>query len=537
MFFFYIFLFRQLASASDDYNVIVWDPFRHKKLATLETPHQGNIFSVKVSVTSPTPHTIFCRINIFCFFLFPSNFQFLPKSGDALVATGAGDAKIFVFDLNRNDPSPTWRCQCHKIRVKRLATAPETPFIFWSAAEDGFVLQFDMRQPHTCQSNDKVVLVNFNNHAGLYGEVKCIAVNPRRPELLAIGANDSFVRLYDRRMISLDRMPALPTADDNQGCSYTNTNDNLPRGCVTYFCPGHLNDPREKVGYSRATTYVSFSPDGTERNKLFQRSNIIIRIPKYLEVIEIFLLFLVLENMGSEQIYLYDINNVKEPEFLNLPRIAKRQSSICSDTEEDEDDNATDESYGQPLRVIPQTVELEKKLGNDYLEEKNYLQAIYQYTLAIKKEPSCPVLYLNRATALMKRGWCGDVYAALRDCHEALRLDVTYVKAHFRLTRALLELNHIQEAVKSLEELKSRFPTYASNYGVMMLQKDIDLACGRAPNVALTWYHGLEMSENEKYWRSGAKDYKERFVGHCNTTTDIKEANFFGNDSNYVIAG
>lgn len=34
-----------------------------------------------------------------------------------------------------------------------------------------------------------------------------------------------------------------------------------------------------------------------------------------------------------------------------------------------------------------------------------------------------------------------------------------------------------------------------------------------------------------------AKDYKDRFVGHCNTTTDIKEANFFGGDGNYIVAG
>lgn len=44
-------------------------------------------------------------------------------------------------------------------------------------------------------------------------------------------------------------------------------------------------------------------------------------------------------------------------------------------------------------------------------------------------------------------------------------------------------------------------------------------------------------SEKELYWRSLAQDYAERFVGHCNTTTDIKEASFFGNDGNYIIAG
>ena len=39
---------------------------------------------------------------------------------------------------------------------------------------------------------------------------------------------------------------------------------------------------------------------------------------------------------------------------------------------------------------------------------------------------------------------------------------------------------------------------------------------------------GSQISDQEKYWRSEANDYEARFCGHCNTTTDIKEANFFG---------
>jgi WD and tetratricopeptide repeat-containing protein 1 len=35
-------------------------------------------------------------------------------------------------------------------------------------------------------------------------------------------------------------------------------------------------------------------------------------------------------------------------------------------------------------------------------------------------------------------------------------------------------------------------------------------------------------SELEQIWRAEANDYEARFCGHCNTTTDIKEANFFG---------
>ncbi len=39
---------------------------------------------------------------------------------------------------------------------------------------------------------------------------------------------------------------------------------------------------------------------------------------------------------------------------------------------------------------------------------------------------------------------------------------------------------------------------------------------------------GNAISDQEKQWRADANDYEARFCGHCNTTTDIKEANFFG---------
>lgn len=34
--------------------------------------------------------------------------------------------------------------------------------------------------------------------------------------------------------------------------------------------------------------------------------------------------------------------------------------------------------------------------------------------------------------------------------------------------------------------------------------------------------------QQERDWKSHSTDYSQRFCGHCNTTTDIKEANFIG---------
>ena len=48
------------------------------------------------------------------------------------------------------------------------------------------------------------------------------------------------------------------------------------------------------------------------------------------------------------------------------------------------------------------------------------------------------------------------------------------------------------------------------------------------PDESLRLRREVILSEQEKKWREEACDYRQRYCGHCNTTTDIKEANFFG---------
>lgn len=153
-------------------------------------------------------------------------------------------------------------------------------------------------------------LIDLQNHIGGSAEAKCVAVNPRRPEQLAVGASDAYARVYDRRMIKLCRVHSINISfcifnfvyfdadhfdcyfpfkqiGDMSGQNDRQIEDNLSRNCVTYFCPGHLNrfKDRKLCFTTKTITYLTFSPDGSE----------------------------LLVNMGSEQIYLYDLNNAQQP--------------------------------------------------------------------------------------------------------------------------------------------------------------------------------------------------------------------------------
>lgn len=66
--------------------------------------------------------------------------------------------------------------------------------------------QFDLRTPHKCREDEKVLLIDLQRHSGSSAEPKSLAINARRPELLAVGANDAYARMYDRRMISLTKV-------------------------------------------------------------------------------------------------------------------------------------------------------------------------------------------------------------------------------------------------------------------------------------------------------------------------------------------
>ncbi|XP_066582568.1 WD and tetratricopeptide repeats protein 1 [Prorops nasuta] len=480
---------QTLASASDDMNVILWDPFRYEKKLVLQSGHDGNIFSVK----------------------------FMPKSNDSIVVTGAADCRVHVHSLTLTEPMLS--CICHSGRVKRIGTAPSVQSMFWTSGEDGLIFEYDLRTPHVCKSRRNGILVNLNNHMGK-AEAKCIAVNPKRPELIAIGANDAYIRMFDRRMIKLSQNPVFIMSDEELNALTRNQiqqmvedrigkgdpEDNVPLGCAQYFIAGHLCC-RNRNDRSLNATYLTFNADGNE----------------------------LLVNIGGEQIYLFDINDTRQAKTFFVPWSTTESEQTVDDFGDSDDENTEEPTANKGIKTLPPHVEEIKRQANANFDGGNYSLAITLYNKALSYCPTAAVLLANRAATYMKRNWDGDTYAALRDCQETLLLDPEHVKAHFRLARCLLTINRPVEAQKVMRRFQQKFPEYASYSTFKALKKDINgvVKYESTPTNPLTFI----ISQYEQEWRNNAIDYKLRFCGHCNTTTDIKEANFFGNTGQYIVAG
>ncbi|XP_051576149.1 WD and tetratricopeptide repeats protein 1 isoform X2 [Myxocyprinus asiaticus] len=429
-----------LASGSDDQHAIIWDPFRHKKLVTMHTGHAANIFSVK----------------------------FLPHSEDRILITGAADTKVHVHDITAKETIHMF--SDHTNRVKRIATAPLWPNTFWSAAEDGVIRQYDLRE----SGKRSEVLIDLTEFCGQLVEAKCLAINPRDNNYMAVGANGPFVRLYDIRMIHNHRK-SLSQSSSTGVHTFCDKRKSIPDGAGQYYVAGHL--PVKLPDYNNrlrvlVATYVTFSPDGTE----------------------------LLVNMGGEQVYLFDLTFKQRPYTFLLPKKCHSSSEVQN---------------GKTTNGLSNGIHL-------------------------------PASRLRLTHGKLYRD--GDHYDALRDCLKALSVNPSHLKAHFRLARCLFELKYIAEALECLDDFKGKFPDQAQSNACDALDKDIKAALfsktdsseDKKGNSSIRFHNFSRkesIPEDEMVLRERSLDYKHRYCGHCNTTTDIKEANFFGSKSQYIVSG
>ena len=325
---------------------------------------------------------------------------------------------------------------------------------------------FDTRERHTCVADGRCrnVLIDLRETCGTamgYTQCKCVDVNPVRSEQIAVGALDAYVRLYDTRVLTL-KPPStdLSTSPDPS--------------CLAHFAPGHISNQHARKGHhaisnTLATTYLTFSPCGTE----------------------------LLVNLSGEQVYLYSLQHdshgpvryevvgEEHPPRLSHPPPPPPLPSYHPVLGWRTDQVHAEEAPSPHLMEnnVSDVVLCLRDSGNELYEGGQHSQAIQKYSSAIQLCPKWHVLYSNRATVYMKRNWSvkytvlltitmcvcvcvcvcvcgrfGDQYEALRDTEHALRLCPSHQKSLRRRIKCLKSLGLLQEASGYFTDYCKKFP-------------------------------------------------------------------------------
>lgn len=124
----------------------------------------------------------------------------------------------------------------------------------------------------------------------------------------------------------------------------------------------------------------------------------------------------------------------------------------------------------------------------------------------------------------------GDLYSATRDYLYIIQHWPENTEAYIGLIRCLVALKWHQEATQWLEFFCKTYPDCEKHEEVVKVKLILEVL---KTNDSKKEENNDRVTENilsdvEKQLRMEARDYELRFVGHCNTTTDIKEANFLG---------
>lgn len=183
-----------LVSGSDDRRVILWDwEFGRAKLS-FHSGHSNNVFQAK----------------------------FMPYSDDRSIVTCAADGQVRRAQITDGGQVETSLLGSHQGRAHKLAIEPGSPYIFYTCGEDGLVQHFDLRTKAstelcTCHSTPE-----RRSHINVpIVQLNAIAIDPRNPNLFAVGGSDEYARLYDIRRYKWDG----------------STDFGRP---INYYCPDHL---------------------------------------------------------------------------------------------------------------------------------------------------------------------------------------------------------------------------------------------------------------------------------------------------------
>ncbi|KAL6867261.1 hypothetical protein ACP4OV_015285 [Aristida adscensionis] len=410
-----------LISGSDDTRINIWNYNNRELLHDIDTGHSANIFCTK----------------------------FVPERSDEVVASGAGDAEVRVFNMSRisgrrpreisMEPAAVY--QCHSRRVKKLAVEIGNPNVVWSASEDGTLRQHDFRECSSCpragSANQECRNVLLDLRCGAK---KSLADPPRqplalkscdissvRPHQILVGGSDAFARLYDRRML-----PPLSSCQTKR----------KPPPCIKMFCPLHLADSKKTYLH---LTHVAFGPNGKE----------------------------VLLSYSGEHVYLFDVDPdnmssvrytadyVREqlfmPPFHKEPgrKHAKQNFSV----------NTTSRNLRR-VDMCSKFMQVATKSLETGANLMLGIEACSEVLESVGPDIDDGMIHdflCTRAGLYLKRKWKNDVYMAIRDCNRARNINPTSFEAHLYMAEALLQLGRLKEASEYAEAANSLVPPHSQS--------------------------------------------------------------------------
>lgn len=98
-----------------------------------------------------------------------------------------------------------------------------------------------------------------------------------------------------------------------------------------------------------------------------------------------------------------------------------------------------------------------KEAGNKAFAQKNYQEAVKQYTMAIEISQESPnhIYFANRANAYLEMGLFEECIA---DCNQAMQIDPMFPKSYYRKAKAQINIQNLTDAMETLKEGLEKHP-------------------------------------------------------------------------------
>ncbi|GMR43970.1 hypothetical protein PMAYCL1PPCAC_14165 [Pristionchus mayeri] len=222
-----------------------------------------------------------------------------------------------------------------------------------------------------------------------------------------------------------------------------------------------------------------------------------------------------LANFGRGSTYLFDLDD------------ASQDSAFCKDLDEVLQCDTIECTPSPDPPPLSSSVENTIEHAQNFLADLKYVDAFAAVNGALGRRDLTVAdrayLLLKRSTIFVARKREGDSFAAARDTLAASRLLPSDPQPLLRCISVLQKMEQLEICQEMIGLFKKRFPDNLDDV------KDMESLISSTVRSR----RSFELRRNAQLKR----DALQRYTGHSNDNTDIKEAGFFGPNEEYVLAG